>query len=78
MTLDRAHAIRKDYPGLMEGMKKSQDAIKNSLSRTKGFSFDDLKGCIVKLVEERQREEEKEMKENLKRMGKNYSLPRLQ
>ena len=65
----RAHAIRKDYPGLTEGMQKCQDAIMNSLSRTKGFNFDDLRSCIVKLVEERQREEEKEMKENLKRMG---------
>ena len=69
--MDRAHAIRKDFPGLVEGMKKSQDAIMNSLSRTKGFSFDDLKSCIVKLVEEREKEEAKEAKDNLKRMGEN-------
>ena len=65
----RAHAIRKDYPGLLEGMKKCQDAINNSLSRAKGFSFDDLKACIVKLVEEREGEEEQERQDKLKRMG---------
>ena len=50
-------------------MKKCQDAINNSLSRAKGFSFDDLKTCIVKLIEEREGEEEQERQDKLKRLG---------
>ena len=47
------------------------NCLQNSLSRAKGFSFDDLKSCIVKLVAEREKEEAKEAKDNLKRMGEN-------
>lgn len=69
MHFHRARVVRKDYPGVTEGLSKATDAIQNSLSGTRGFKFDDLKGSIMLLVEEGKKEEERQLNENLKRMG---------
>ncbi len=42
----RANAIRPGYHGVQMGVKKSRDAIENSLSKARGFNFADMEEAI--------------------------------
>lgn len=65
----RANRIRRDFPSIKIGIAKCRDAIENSLSKAKGFSFDDMKGVITEIVEKERSEAEARELQNLLKMG---------
>ena len=42
----RANALRPGYHGVAMGVKKSRDAIENSLSKARGFNFAQMEEAI--------------------------------
>ena len=48
----RANFVRPEYGGVREGINKSRDAIRNSLSRSNGFSFTHMEDIMHSLIKE--------------------------
>ena len=65
----RANVLRPGYHGVGLGVKKARDAIENSLSKAKGFSFAQMEEAIVMIEEQERKEEERRQADYFKRLG---------
>ena len=55
--LKRAQNVRPDSDKISEGIKKSKDAILNSLVRGKAFEGDDIPGILAAIIDINEKEE---------------------
>ena len=58
-NLCRANRVRPDYEVIRLGIHKSRNAIENSLSKSRGFSFAALSHIIPKIQEEEKKEKKR-------------------